>query len=659
MQLIEKYAGKLIDRVFDCFGNETSKYETESFQKGMGEGKVAAYSTEKLRLEGILDYLEDESLKLTFLAAAAQYLYPDFYHMLKKITGQSVTLQLGLRLSNDKKIWTYPENFTGFKALREYLRVEKRNENFLYTELYADERLMLYLMGYDEPPEAISSFSTLYFTEDTNSIKNSDADEIYRRMVLAQDLEKNYIFQLCGERGRGRKTLLKSIADKTGHGWVFVDYSKLEKMDQKEYEEVCWLIFREAVFYSFGVCFYGFSQDFTSKKSVEPKRFTNILRKIKPVLFYPVCICTEINQEIIPVSDYPVYRYLFKPCTVQERIDIWIQKADDEGLILDAEKYGSFYKLNPGDIQKIIDGMTIENCNSMSEENRDYYVAGLVQSMRKSPEKGSLKPVSSGYSIDDLKLEQKQIDALENICAYVKHNHKVYDVWDMGRHFDYGRAVTALFCGPPGTGKSMAARVLSNELKMPLYRIDLSQVVDKYIGETEKKLEEIFSYAQNSNVILFFDEADSIFGKRTEVKEAKDKYANTEVSYLLQRIEEYDGMVLLATNLKNNIDEAFMRRMKYVVDFKLPDVKTRREIWVGNLTGKVNLSNIDFDYLAQKIELSGGYIKNIIQNALFLAAKEGDSVNMKHILQSAGNEYLKLGKLITPADFEKYAYILM
>jgi hypothetical protein len=358
------------------------------------------------------------------------------------------------------------------------------------------------------------------------------------------------------------------------------------------------------------------------------------------------------------VSDYPVYRYSFKPCTVQERIDIWQKKADEAGLILDAEKYGSFYKLSPGDIQKITAGMVIEDCNSMSEENRDYYVAGLVQSMRKSPEKGSLQPVSSGYSMSDLKLEKKQIDALENICAFVRHNHKVYDVWDMGKHFDYGRAVTALFCGSPGTGKSMAARVLSNELKMPLYRIDLSQVVDKYIGETEKRLEEIFTYAQNSNVILFFDEADSIFGKRTEVKESKDKYANTEVSYLLQRIEEYDGMVLLATNLKNNIDEAFMRRMKYVVDFKMPDVKTRKEIWLDGLTGRVALENVDFDYLAQKIELSGGYIKNIILNALFLAAKDGDTVTMKHILQSTCNEYLKLGKMMTPADFEKYAFIL-
>jgi hypothetical protein len=651
MQLIEKYAGELIDRAFEYFGEKALKYETPHLHRKMGEGVVDAYSTEKARVEYLLEYLNSDSLKFTFLAAAAQYLYPDFYHMLKKITGQPATFNLGLKLSGEENAWTYPEKLGGFQTLREYLKVEKRNENFIYTELYADERLMLYLMGYDEPAEAISSFSTLHFASDTDGIKNTDTSELYKRMISAKDSGKDYLFQLCGEKGRGRKTLLKAIAGKTGYGWIFADYSRLEKMEQKEYEEACWLIFREAVFYSFGVCFYGFSQD--------PKRLTGILKKLKPDLFYPVCICTEINQEIIPVSDYPVYRYTFKPCTVQERIDIWQQKADEAGLIIDSEKYGSFYKLRPGDIQKITDGMVVEDCNSMSEENRDYYVAALVQSMRKSPEKGSLQPVSSGYSMSDLKLEKKQIEALENICAYIRHNHKVYDVWDMGRHFDYGRAVTALFCGPPGTGKSMAARVLSNELKMPLYRIDLSQVVDKYIGETEKKLEEIFSYAQNSNVILFFDEADSIFGKRTEVKESKDKYANTEVSYLLQRIEEYDGMVILATNLKNNIDEAFMRRMKYVVDFKMPDIKTRKEIWISGLSGKVSLENIDFDYLSQKIELSGGYIKNIILNALFLAAKDGDSVTMKHILQSTCNEYLKLGKLMSPGDFEKYAYYLM
>lgn len=256
-----------------------------------------------------------------------------------------------------------------------------------------------------------------------------------------------------------------------------------------------------------------------------------------------------------------------------------------------------------------------------------------------------------------MKIDEKQRITLENICSHVIYSHKVYDIWEMEQKFAYGRAVTALFCGPPGTGKSMAARVLSNELKLSLYRIDLSQVVDKYIGETEKRLEEIFTYAQNSNVILFFDEADAIFGKRTEVKDAKDKYANTEISYILQRIEDYDGIVLLATNLRTNIDEAFMRRMRYVVEFKMPDKQTRKEIWKDCLEGKMQLMDIDFDYLAEKIELSGGYIKNIILNALFLAAKEGNRISMKHLLESTVSEYRKLGKVITSRDFEKYAYV--
>ncbi|MBQ6886964.1 MAG: ATP-binding protein [Lachnospiraceae bacterium] len=226
----------------------------------------------------------------------------------------------------------------------------------------------------------------------------------------------------------------------------------------------------------------------------------------------------------------------------------------------------------------------------------------------------------------------------------------------MQSKYTYGTGVSCLFAGPPGTGKTMAAQIMSTMLELPLYRVDLSQVVDKYIGETEKKLEAIFNLAEKSNTILFFDEADSIFGKRSEVSEAKDRYANTEVSYILQRIDEYDGIVILATNFKNNIDEAFMRRIRYVVEFVMPDAEMRYEIWKGCFPAEVPVEDIDFQYLANRFELSGGNIKNIVLNAVFLAAAEDVPVNMMHILESLRMEKLKMGKVMIARDFGEYGF---
>ena len=196
--------------------------------------------------------------------------------------------------------------------------------------------------------------------------------------------------------------------------------------------------------------------------------------------------------------------------------------------------------------------------------------------------------------------------------------------------------------------------VLSDMLELPLYRIDLSRIVDKYIGETEKRLEEVFDVAEKNNAILFFDEADSIFGKRSEVNDSKDRYANTEVSYILQRMEEYDGIVILATNYKKNIDEAFMRRIRYMVEFPFPSEDMRRQIWESSFADKVPLEDIDFAYLARQFEFSGGSIKNIVLNAVFLAASQNHPVNMKDILQSVRAENMKMGKTMLMQDFAEY-----
>lgn len=191
----------------------------------------------------------------------------------------------------------------------------------------------------------------------------------------------------------------------------------------------------------------------------------------------------------------------------------------------------------------------------------------------------------------------------------------------------------------------MAAQIIANELEVDLYRVDLSQIISKYIGETEKNLEKIFKEASKSNAILFFDEADALFGKRSEVKDARDRYANMETSYLLQKMEEYTGITILATNLKNNMDDAFKRRLDYCIEFSYPDVNMRKKIWEVIFPKETPIDkDVDFDNIAKKIELAGGSIKNIALKSAFLAAEEGTSVTSKHIFKSAVDECRKMGK---------------
>ncbi len=212
-----------------------------------------------------------------------------------------------------------------------------------------------------------------------------------------------------------------------------------------------------------------------------------------------------------------------------------------------------------------------------------------------------------------------------------------------------------LFVGAPGTGKTMAAEVIAQELRLDLFKVDLSCVVSKYIGETEKNLSRVFDEADQSNGILFFDEADALFGRRSEVKDSHDRYANIEIDYLLQRMEEYEGIVILATNFQKNIDEAFRRRLRFLVEFPLPDEKQRARIWRSVFPHETPLAaDIDFAFLAHKFKITGGSIRNIALSAAFLAAQEQQEVRMFHVIRATRRELRKLGRLCVKADFDHY-----
>lgn len=276
----------------------------------------------------------------------------------------------------------------------------------------------------------------------------------------------------------------------------------------------------------------------------------------------------------------------------------------------------------------------------------------------KAQNKGKLTQLSqlqpSKRSFEDLVLPEKPLSQLEAICTFKKHHQQVYHQWNFSQKMQSREGIVALFHGVSGTGKTMAATIIAKELNLELYRIDLALMVSKYIGETEKNLKQIFDAAKTLDVILFFDEADTLFSKRTNVNDAHDRYANIETGYLLQRIEEYPGIVILATNLLQNVDEAFLRRFHFIVDFQFPDTQQRKILWQKAFPQETPLDNIDYDFLAEKIKLAGGNISNIALHGAFLAAQHKTSVAMPFLLQAARDEYHKLGKLFVEKDYKPY-----
>ncbi len=254
---------------------------------------------------------------------------------------------------------------------------------------------------------------------------------------------------------------------------------------------------------------------------------------------------------------------------------------------------------------------------------------------------------------DDLVLPDAQRQVLQDVVTHVQQRFTVYENWGFASKGGRGLGISALFAGASGTGKTMAAEVVAGQLRLDLYRVDLSAVVSKYIGETEKNLRRIFDAAEAGGAVLLFDEADALFGKRSEVKDSHDRHANIEVSYLLQRMEAYQGLAILTTNLKDSIDQAFLRRIRFAIRFPFPDVAQRKEIWRRVFPKETPTQDIDVSKLA-RLGVAGGNIRNIALNAAFFAADAGEPVGMRHLLQAARSEYVKMERSLTEAEVKDW-----
>ncbi|MEU6535380.1 AAA family ATPase [Streptomyces sp. NPDC047000] len=342
-----------------------------------------------------------------------------------------------------------------------------------------------------------------------------------------------------------------------------------------------------------------------------------------------------------------------------ERIRLWetaLGTADRSALDLAA--LAGRFRLTGGQIRDaVVTGRNLAHARAPGAPRitqDDLYAACRLQSNRGLAELA--QRITPHYGWDDIVLPADRMEQLRETADQVRYRALVYESWGFERKLANGRGLAVLFAGPSGTGKTMAADVLAHELGLDLYKIDLSTVVSKYIGETEKNLSRIFAEAATSNAVLFFDEADALFGKRSQVRDARDRYANLETSYLLQRMEQHEGVVVLATNLRKNLDDAFVRRLHVTIDFPVPGAEDRRRIWEQIWPAETPLDGgLDLDLLARRIDLPGGNIRNIALAGAFLAAADGGTVTMEHLLRATRREYQKMGKILAAGEFESGA----
>ena len=338
--------------------------------------------------------------------------------------------------------------------------------------------------------------------------------------------------------------------------------------------------------------------------------------------------------------------------TATERRDVWLAALDGSASDEMAAAIAALpYRLAPEQVERAAEAGRL----TAAASGRALGVADVAAGARSQNAAGLdrlARRIEPRVGWADLVLPAPVVEQLGELTARARHRDRVLDDWGLARTSLKGRGVTALFAGDSGTGKTMSAEVIARSLGLDLYVIDLSTIVDKYIGETEKNLDRVFNEADRVNGVLLFDAADAIFGTRSEVKDARDRYANVEVAYLLQRMEVFDGMAILTTNLRANVDEAFLRRLDAIVEFPVPDVEDRRRLWERNLPGALPMTDdIDLDFLARRFTLSGGNIRNVAVGAAFRAAEGERRVAMADLVRETAREYRKLGRLCVEAEF--------
>jgi AAA+ superfamily predicted ATPase len=522
--------------------------------------------------------------------------------------------------------------------------------------LKLDDRIVNFLLGFEQLDARLDSFARLVCPRrERNKLEVSG--EVVSRMLAftrshfneSEPGKENLILHFHGPYGSGKRSLAEAVCEDIGTRLLVADVEEMLN-GQVAFGEIIWLLGREAVLQSVAVCLENF--DVLLKDDDKCRAQLRSLLEAARVFVRLTLLLGHRPwkpQGLLGDQDFISLELPIPDDNTRRRL--WETRLSGYckvGRELDLGALASKFRFTPGQIDDAV--AAARNLARWREPKNgnitlaDLHDASCAQS---NPKLGALaRKIAPKYTWDDIVLPPDQLAQLREICNQAKYRHIVYGEWRFARKLSLGKGLIALFSGPPGTGKTMAAEVIATELHLDLYQIDLSQVVSKYIGETEKNLHQIFLEAQRSSAILFFDEADALFGKRSEVKDAHDRYANIEIGYLLQKMEEYEGIAILATNVRHHMDEAFMRRIHVIIEFPFPDEQYRRHIWEVMFPVEAPVGEeVDLGLLAREIRLAGGNIKNIALAAAFYAAANGEVIRMPHLLQAARREHQKLGRI--------------
>jgi hypothetical protein len=623
-----------------------------------------------------LDAFEQFCITATLALELDRNTYGKAYAFLQDdATRRNPSLELLVRLFEGRgatERWEAAKAFDTSRPLCRWslLRLARREEGEPATpfsrRLELDDRIARFLLGLDDLGPQLDQVCT---------VRNWDADvlrvkaprELSERLgrlvgdvrLGSRNAPPHLVVQVQGRLGTGRRSLVASVCAKHGLRVMRVNVGKLATLPAPAFDDMLNLLARESALQPVAFCLENADQYVD-----EDVPSANSLKSIAQTLQVPNSITFLIGERAWAPEgvfrDGVFQRIALELPEKNEARQIWSEELAND--VLDptlggteqvADQLAATFTLSPGQIHDAAAAARIE---AHWQGGREHLTLNdLFRGCRQQCGHRLAKlatQFSSTLGWHDLVLPDKQVTQLRELQTAIQNSAGVLQDWDFASRLPYGRGITALFSGPSGTGKTMATGILARELGLDLYKIDLSRVVSKYIGETEKNLDRIFEQAEDANAMLLFDEADALFGKRSAIKDAHDRYANIEIAYLLQKMEERVGVTILASNLKTNMDEAFVRRIRYIIEFPLPEFAQRLQIWRGALPANIRLANdVDLPRLAKRLRVSGGSIMNVCVSAASLAYQPGGEIAMKHFLQAAKRELQKLGQQYEESEF--------
>lgn len=542
---------------------------------------------------------------------------------------------------------------------------ESKGETDFSQTYQVSERLWSFLMGEQRLPRYLERIASLKpLSEDPGPvwIREDNVNQISRFVKEYGDSPagESRVLHLYGEAGNGRHFAVQKGAAQAGKGVIFIDVTQLFGKNV-DFEKLIRRLRLECILAGAIACFV---ETGIREEEEEELRQAGAIQKFPEDLDRMLRIlCAEMGAFIWMSLEragyltwYPMHFLAMEVpmLSISERIRLWkafsgeFQLEENLNLDLFANQY---ILTGRGIRESFIRADMIRSGQGASAISQDMLKEAVKQqSVNQLGRYATL--INAVFSWDDLVIDSEQKRQMQMICDQVRYRNVVGEEWGFHRKTPYGRGICALLYGSPGTGKTMAVQVMANELGLDLYRIDLSQMVSKYIGETEKNISALFRKAKNLNAVLFFDEADSMFAKRSEVRDSNDRNANAETAHLLQKLEDYSGITFLATNYVNNIDDAFKRRIKFMIHFVFPSEDVRLLLWKRILPKQAELEeDLDLEFFARKFELAGSNIKEVLTNAAYMAAAEHRGIGNRDIVEAIKLNFSKYGKTLTMDDF--------